>query len=58
MSYDKSTESMLSFILPTVLKEDLEDVCIKLDRNQSQVLREAISSYIRFVKEQQYMETA
>jgi len=58
MSYDKNTESMLSFILPTVLKEDLEDVCIKLDRNQSQVLREAISSYIRFVKEQQYMETA
>tara|TARA_Y100000593_G_C4202584_1_gene282630 strand:- start:259 stop:435 length:177 start_codon:yes stop_codon:yes gene_type:complete len=58
MSYDKNTESMLSFILPTVLKEDLEDVCIKLDRNQSQVLREAISSYIRFVKEQQYIETA
>ena len=58
MSYDKNTESMLSFILPTVLKEDLEDVCIKLDRNQSQVLREAISSYIRFIKQEQYIETA
>ena len=56
MSYNKNTESMLSFILPTILKQDLEEVCVMYDRNQSQVLREAISSYIRFVK-QQYMET-
>ena len=56
MSYDKNKESMLSFILPTILKQDLEEVCVMYDRNQSQVLREAVSSYIRFVK-QQYMET-
>ena len=56
MSYNKNTESMLSFILPTILKQDLEEVCVMYDRNQSQVLREAVSSYIRFVK-QQYMET-
>ena len=52
MSYDKNTESMLSFILPTIQKQELEDICIKLDRNQSQVLREAVSSYCRFVREQ------
>ena len=57
MSYDKNTESMLSFILPTVLKQELEEVCVVYDRNQSQVLREAVSSYIRFMKEQQYMAT-
>ena len=56
MSYNKNTESMLSFILPTILKQDLEEVCVMYDRNQSQVLREAVSSYCRFVKEQ-CMET-
>jgi predicted DNA-binding protein len=56
MSYNKNTESMLSFILPTILKQDLEEVCVMYDRNQSQVLREAISSYIRFAQ-QQYIET-
>jgi hypothetical protein len=55
MSYDKNTESMLSFILPTIQKQELEDVCIKLDKNQSQVLREIVSSYVRFIKEEQYM---
>ena len=55
MSYDKNKESMLSFILPTILKQDLEEVCVMYDRNQSQVLREAVSSYIRYVREQ-YLE--
>ena len=55
MSYNKNTESMLSFILPTILKQDLEEVCVMYDRNQSQVLREAVSSYIRYVREQ-YLE--
>ena len=55
MSYDKNTESMLSFILPTIIKQDLEEVCVMFDRNQSQVLRDAVSSYIRFAQ-QQYME--
>ena len=56
MSYNKNKESMLSFILPTILKQDLEEVCVLADRNQSQVLREAVSTYVRFAK-QQYMET-
>ena len=56
MSYDKNKESMLSFILPTILKQDLEEVCVLSDRNQSQVLREAVSTYVRFAK-QHYMET-
>ena len=56
MSYDKNKESMLSFILPTILKQDLEEVCVISDRNQSQVLREAVSTYVRFAQ-QQYMET-
>ena len=56
MSYDKNKESMLSFILPTILKQDLEEVCVLSDRNQSQVLREAVSTHVRFAK-QQYMET-
>ena len=55
MSYDKNKESMLSFILPTILKQDLEGVCVMYDRNQSQVLREAVSFYIRYVREQ-YLE--
>jgi predicted DNA-binding protein len=55
MSYDKNTESMLSFILPTLLKDELQEYCSVSDRNQSQVLREAVSEYIRFMKEQQYM---
>ena len=55
MSYDKNKESMLSFILPTILKQDLEEVCVLSDRTQSQVLRESVSSYIRYVREQ-YLE--
>ena len=55
MSYNKNTESMLSFILPTILKQDLEEVCVISDRNQSQVVREAVSTYVRFAK-RQYME--
>ena len=42
---------MLSFILPTILKQDLEEVCVLADRNQSQVLREAVSTYVRFAKQ-------
>ncbi len=57
MSYDKNTESMLSFILPTILKQDLEEVCVMFDRNQSQVLRDAVSSYIRFAQQQTNQRT-
>ena len=56
MSYDKNKESMISFILPILIKDELEEVCVQLDRTQSQVLRESVSSYIRFVKEQ-YIES-
>ena len=56
MSYDKNKDSMVSFILPTLTKDELEEVCDLTDRTQSQVLREPVSSYIRYVREQ-YLET-
>ena len=56
MSNDKNKESMLSFIPPTILKQDLEEVCVLSDRTQSQVLRESVSSYVRYVREQ-YLES-
>ena len=56
MSYNKHTESMLSFILPTILKDDLVEYCATSDRNQSQVLREAVTQYVRFIK-YQYVES-
>ena len=52
MSYDKNKDSMVSFILSTILKDELEEVCVQLDKTQSQVLRESVSSYIRYIKEQ------
>ena len=55
MSYDKNKDSMVSFILPSITKDELEEVCVQLDRTQSQVLRESVSSYIRYVREQ-YLE--
>ncbi len=51
MSYNKNTESMLSFILPTVIKQELEEYCSVSDRTQSQVLRECIYEYLRYVRE-------
>jgi hypothetical protein len=51
MSYNKNTESMLSFILPTVIKQELEEYCSVSDRTQSQVLRECVYEYLRYVKE-------
>ena len=51
MSYNKNTESMLSFILPTVIKQELEEYCSVSDRTQSQVLRECVYEYLRYVRE-------
>jgi hypothetical protein len=51
MSYNKTTESMLSFILPTVIKQELEEYCSISDRTQSQVLRECVYEYLRYVGE-------
>ena len=51
MSYNKTTESMLSFILPTIIKQELEEYCSVSDRTQSQVLRECIYEYLRYVRE-------
>ena len=51
MSYNKNTESMLSFILPTVIKQELEEYCSVSDRTQSQVLRESVYEYLRYVRE-------
>ena len=51
MSYNKTTESMLSFILPTVIKQELEEYCSISDRTQSQVLRECVYEYLRYARE-------
>ena len=40
--------SKVSFNIPTVIKEELEDYCIDNDRIQSQVLRESVFEFIRF----------
>ena len=32
MSYDKNKDSMVSFILPSITKDELEEVCVQLDR--------------------------
>ena len=40
--------SKVSFNIPTVIKEELEDYCIDNDRIQSQVLRESVFEFIRY----------
>ena len=42
---------MLSFILPTVIKQELEEYCSVSDRTQSQVLRESVYEYLRYARE-------
>ena len=54
MSSKKETESILSFKLPTILKDELQEYCIFADRTQSQVLREAVVQYVRFAKTQYF----
>ena len=51
MSYKTNTESKLSFNLPTIIKDELEEYCSVSDRTQSQVLRECLYEYLRYVKE-------
>ena len=52
MSYDKNTESMVSFILPSITKDELVEYCAISDRNQSQVLRELVKVHIKQNKHQ------
>ena len=51
MSYNKTTESMLSCILPTIIKQELEEYCSVSDRTQCKVLRECVYEYLRYVRE-------
>ena len=51
MSYKTKTESKLSFNLPTIIKDELEEYCSVNDRTQSQVLRESVYEYLRYVRE-------
>ena len=46
-----NTESKLSFNLPTIIKDELEEYCSVSDRTQSQVLRESVYEYLRYVRE-------
>ena len=55
MSYKKDKESMLSFILPIELKDELQEYCVFAKKSQSQVLREAINQYVLFARHQ-FME--
>tara|TARA_Y100001949_G_scaffold948_1_gene813 strand:- start:431 stop:595 length:165 start_codon:yes stop_codon:yes gene_type:complete len=47
MSYDKNKDSMVSFILPIIIKDELEEYCSVSDRTQSQVLREAVQTLLK-----------
>ena len=47
MSYDKNKDSMVSFILPIIIKDELEEYCSVSDRTQSQVLREAVKTLLK-----------
>ena len=51
MSYKTKTESKLSFNLPTIIKDELETYCAESDRTQSQVLRESVYEYLRYIRE-------
>ena len=51
MSYNTNTERKGSFNLPTLIKDELETYCAESDRTQSQVLRECVYEYLRYVKE-------
>jgi hypothetical protein len=42
---------MLSFILPSVIKQELEEYYSVSDRTQSQILRENVYEYLRYVRE-------
>jgi hypothetical protein len=51
ISYKTNTENKLSFNLPTIIKDELEEYCSVSDRTQSQVLRECVYEYLRYVRE-------
>ena len=51
MSYNTNTERKVSFNLPTIIKDELETYCSESDRTQSQVLRESVYEYLRYLKE-------
>jgi hypothetical protein len=42
---------LLRFILPSIIKDELEEYCSVSDRTQSQVLRESVNEYLRYVRE-------
>jgi hypothetical protein len=57
MTNNNKAESILSFKIPTILKEELQEYCVFSDRTQSQVLREAVVQYIRFAKTQYFEQS-
>ena len=47
--YDKNTETMVSVKIPLVWKDTVMDYCNRKDKTQSQVYREAIKEYVRYM---------
>ena len=47
--YDKNTETMVSVKIPLVWKNTVMDYCNRKDKSQSQVYREAIKEYVRYM---------
>jgi hypothetical protein len=46
-----NTERKVSFNLPSIIKDELEEYCSVSDRTQIQVLRKSIYEYLRYVRE-------
>ena len=57
MTNNNKADSIISFHIPTILKEELQEYCVFADRTQSQVLREAVVQYIRFAKTQYFEQS-
>jgi predicted DNA-binding protein len=47
--HDKDKEKIMSFRVPVVVKETIVDFCNRNDKKQSEVFREAITSYVRYI---------
>lgn len=57
MTNNNKADSIISFHIPTILKEELQEYCVFADRTQSQVLREAVVQYVRFAKTQYFEQS-
>ena len=47
--YDKNTETMVSVKIPLAWKDTVVDYCNRKDKSQSEVYREGIYQYVRYM---------